>query len=114
MITLTDAAAHYIKSMLAQKSAQAVFRLSLKKTGCSGYSYAPEIRESETSDDLCVDIGDLKVYIDAQYQNYLRGLLIDYREEQTQLGLKQKKLIFSNPNEEGRCGCGESFHVEKP
>jgi Fe-S cluster assembly iron-binding protein IscA len=27
-------------------------------------------------------------------------------------GLKQKRLVFINPKEKGRCGCGESFTIE--
>ena len=30
----------------------------------------------------------------------------DYVEEKLQSG-----FVFKNPNEKGRCGCGESFHV---
>jgi iron-sulfur cluster assembly protein len=37
---------------------------------------------------------------------YLIGMTIDYTEEDTQEG-----FVFRNPNEQGRCGCGESFHV---
>ena len=31
---------------------------------------------------------------------------MDYVEEKLQSG-----FVFRNPNEKGRCGCGESFHV---
>src|SRR3989338_1070294 len=113
MITLTEAAAAYIKTLLKKKGDNAVFRLSLKKTGCSGFSYAPDIVTSIKAQDKCVktDKG-FNVYLDTQYVDYLQGLTIDYREE-ANMGLKQKRLIFINPNEDGRCGCGESFHIEK-
>jgi iron-sulfur cluster assembly protein len=32
--------------------------------------------------------------------------VIDYEEGKLQSG-----FVFRNPNEKGRCGCGESFHV---
>ena len=37
---------------------------------------------------------------------FLIGTEMDYVEEKLQSG-----FVFNNPNEKGRCGCGESFHV---
>ncbi|MSO72360.1 MAG: iron-sulfur cluster assembly accessory protein, partial [Rhodospirillaceae bacterium] len=34
------------------------------------------------------------------------GSILDYRESQMESG-----FVFENPNEKGRCGCGESFSV---
>ena len=45
MITLTQAAIAHIQSILKNKGKNAAFRLSVKKTGCSGYQYVPEITE---------------------------------------------------------------------
>ncbi|OGT38034.1 MAG: hypothetical protein A3F11_03435 [Gammaproteobacteria bacterium RIFCSPHIGHO2_12_FULL_37_14] len=113
MITLTDAAATYIRALLTKKGDHAEFRLSLKKTGCSGYSYAPNVIAQLNDNDICVETDKgLKIYLDSRYTDYLKGLVIDYRDENT-MGLKQKRLVFINPNEESRCGCGESFNIEK-
>ena len=37
---------------------------------------------------------------------FLIGTEMDYAEEKLKSG-----FVFTNPNEKGRCGCGESFHV---
>ena len=37
---------------------------------------------------------------------HLIGTVMDYREDKLTRG-----FTFENPNEKGRCGCGESFHV---
>ena len=37
---------------------------------------------------------------------FLLGTTMDYEEGVLESGFK-----FVNPNEKGRCGCGESFHV---
>jgi len=111
-ITLTDAAANYIKAALAKKDKANNFRLSVKKTGCSGYSYAPTMIEQAKADDIAITTPQgLTIYLDAKYAHLLTGLVIDLHEDMT-TGIKQKKLTFINPNEHGRCGCGESFHVE--
>ena len=46
------------------------------------------------------------VLIESQALMYLIGSEMDYVEDKMQSG-----FVFNNPNEKGRCGCGESFHV---
>lgn len=111
-ITLTDAASAYIKKMLDEKK-KSGFRLSIKKTGCSGYTYAPSIVEKINDTDQVFETEQgLTIYVDKAWLPMLQGLRIDYIEEEKS-GLKQKRLVFTNPNESSRCGCGESFHVER-
>lgn len=110
-ITVTDSACVYIQKMLA-KNKGIGFRLSVKKTGCSGYSYLPSIVEKENPTDLVLEISGIKIFVDATWLHLLQNLQIDYVEEEKS-GLKQKRLILVNPNEASRCGCGESFHIEQ-
>lgn len=109
-ITFTDAACEYIKKM-QEKEHGVGFRLTIKKTGCSGYSYLPTIVAEINANDLCFTTNDLKIFVDPTWLHLLQGLHVDYIEEEKS-GLKQKRLLFTNPNESSRCGCGESFHVE--
>lgn len=109
-IVFTEAACAYIKKMLAKGGVG--FRLSVKKTGCSGYSYLPSIIDKENPQDIRMRIADdLNIFIDSTWLHLLQHLQVDYVEEEKQ-GLKQKRLVFINPNEESRCGCGESFHIK--
>lgn len=109
-VTFTDAACNYIKKMLEKKPAT-FFRLSIKKTGCSGYSYFPNLVETKAVGDTLIAINGLNILIDTTWMHLLQGVEVDYIEEE-KTGLKQKRLVFTNPNESSRCGCGESFHVE--
>jgi iron-sulfur cluster assembly protein len=110
-ITITKTACTYIKKML-EKDKGIGFRLSVKKTGCSGFSYVPAIIDSAKANDITFETEHgVKIYVDTAWLDLLQGLHIDYIEEEKS-GLKQKKLVFTNPKEAGRCGCGESFHVE--
>lgn len=112
LITLTDSAVSHIKQMLAKHVGGVGFRLSIKKTGCSGYAYVPTIIENIKNDDIYFLAQDeLPVYIDPACQTFLQGLVIDYVVE-VGTGLNQKRLVFVNPNEKDRCGCGESFTIE--
>jgi iron-sulfur cluster assembly accessory protein len=111
MITFTDSASAYIKKILVKKKSIGL-RLSVKKTGCSGYSYAPTIVEQPIATDLIIEMSDgLTIFVDEKWLDLLQGLHVDYSEEDKS-GLKQKRLIFTNTKETGRCGCGESFHIE--
>jgi iron-sulfur cluster assembly protein len=108
-LQLTDRAADYIKTML-QKNNNTAFRLSIKKTGCSGYSYKPEMVNEINPNDTRLEMKGITLLIDTLWLHLLNGVQIDYIEEEKS-GLKQKHLVFNNPNESGRCGCGESFHA---
>lgn len=112
IITLTDAALSHIKSMLTKEQNGIGFRLSIKKTGCSGYAYVPAIIEKINEKDIHFTQDDLEVYVDHEAEDFIKGVIVDYVSETDALGLKQKKLIFINPNEKNRCGCGESFTIE--
>lgn len=110
-ITFTDNAANYIKKML-EKNASIGFRLTIKKTGCSGYSYAPSVLEKVNPTDIAFELSNgVKIFIDPTWLHLLENIQVDYIEEEKS-GLKQKRLVITSPNEASRCGCGESFHVE--
>jgi iron-sulfur cluster assembly accessory protein len=112
IITLTDAAIQHIKNMLAKTNNSVGFRLSIKKTGCSGYAYVPTIIKNVTPNDLHFTTQEgLPIYIDPGCENFIKGVVIDYVADNN-IGLKQKRLVFINPNEKNRCGCGESFTIE--
>ena len=53
-----------------------------------------------------LDIEDIKIYVNPKASLFLIGTQMDYQEGELESGFK-----FINPNEKGRCGCGESFHV---
>jgi iron-sulfur cluster assembly protein len=111
IIKLTDAAVKHIKSMLVKQNSAMGFRLSLKKTGCSGYSYVPDmIAQPQPNDIHFMAQEELPIYIDPACLGFVKGLVIDYVADN--IGLKQKRLVFINPNEKNRCGCGESFTTE--
>ena len=111
-VTFTDAAVAHIKNMLKQSPPGAGFRLSVKKTGCTGFAYLPAIVDQMQPNDLHYVVqDDLQIYVDPTALTFFDELKIDFVEETNHV-LKQKRLVFINPKETGRCGCGESFTVE--
>ncbi len=110
MITVTANAISYLQKKLASQPGQ-VFRLSIKQTGCSGYSYVPSLAAAQATDTAMEVAPGLSIYLDTTWLHLLEGVTVDYIEEEKS-GLKQKRLVFINQKESGRCGCGESFHIE--
>lgn len=108
---VTQAAAQFIKKNV-EKEQGVGFRLSVKKTGCSGYSYVPTVVTTVNEHDTTylTDNG-VTIFVDTAYLDMLQNITIDYIEEE-KTGLKQKRLVFTNPHESSRCGCGESFQVD--
>ncbi|HIP77375.1 MAG TPA: iron-sulfur cluster assembly accessory protein [Kiloniellaceae bacterium] len=107
LITLTDAAAERVKKLIA-KSEEPVLglRVGVSTKGCSGMSYVVEYaKEQRKLEDVVEDKG-VKIFIDPTAVMFLLGSEMDYVEDKFQTG-----FVFTNPNEKGRCGCGESFHV---
>jgi iron-sulfur cluster assembly protein len=56
-----------------------------------------------------IDAAGVTVVIDPKAALYTVGSTMDYRSGSLKSGFE-----FINPNEAGRCGCGESFTVAKP
>ena len=111
-ISFSDAAVAHIQSMLEKNEKALGFRLAIKKTGCSGYAYVPSLIETINEKDVHFEAQNgLQVYIDPECVTLLKVVYVDYLCEEGH-GLKQKRLVFTNPNEKGRCGCGESFTIE--
>ncbi|NIA67220.1 iron-sulfur cluster assembly accessory protein [Pelagibius litoralis] len=107
LISLTDAAAERVKALIA-KSEEPVLglRVGVNTRGCSGMSYVVEYaKEQRKLEDVVEDKG-VKIFIEPTAVMFLFGSEMDYVEDKFQTG-----FVFTNPNEKGRCGCGESFHV---
>lgn len=106
-ITLSESAMKHLISYLDKNPEQTGVRLSVKKTGCSGFSYVVDYVTSSAEEDIVMPLsGEYKVCIDKSSYPFLKNMHIDYVKQ----GLNAK-FIFNNPNQTGQCGCGESFTV---
>lgn len=111
-ITVTEAAGARIAELIAARDKpSAGIKVGIRTRGCSGLSYSLEYADAIGPHDEVVEIEGkdqtpLKILIDPKAIMFLIGTEMDYKEEKLQSG-----FVFTNPNEKGRCGCGESFHV---
>jgi len=105
-ISLTESAADRVKSLLAARGAGVGLRLSVRKTGCSGFAYVVNYAESQQPGDTVFEDRGVRVFVDTASLGLLDGTLVDFVKQ----GLNEA-FRFRNPNVKGECGCGESFSV---
>jgi iron-sulfur cluster assembly accessory protein len=111
MMTLTDAAAARVRTLMDKAPSEGDkpilgLRVGVKSRGCSGMSYFVEYAtEQKKFEDVVEDKG-VRIFVDPSATMFLIGSEMDWVEDRM-----QSSFVFRNPNEKGRCGCGESFHV---
>jgi iron-sulfur cluster assembly accessory protein len=106
-INLTERAADRVRELIAKSSKPVLgLRVGVKARGCSGMSYVVEYAEERRKFEDLVEQHGVKVLIDPTAVMFLLGSTLDYRE-----GKMESGFFFENPNEKGRCGCGESFTI---
>ncbi|STZ09026.1 Iron-sulfur cluster assembly protein [Moraxella caprae] len=106
MITLTDRAITHVKDFLANRGSGVGIRVGVRTAGCSGLAYVLEFVDEPNETDERFDNDGVGVFVDPKSLVYLDGLQMDYVTEGLNSGFK-----FTNPNQTGECGCGESFTV---
>lgn len=130
MVTITPAAwDHFAEMIIKRKPKEGCFTavvLGVKTTGCSGMAYTfeyadvPYVVDGERLEETAK--AQAQFYEDVKFQGDISrnihfcisskawpiviGCTIDYVKKGLQEGLK-----IDNPNETGRCGCGESFRT---
>lgn len=95
-----------LKFMDAEKVSPAVggLRVSVLPGGCSGFKYSLNIEDQPVEDDIILEIGQIRMFVDGFSLPYLSGVKIDYVSSMQGSG-----FTFENPNATGGCGCGSSF-----
>lgn len=107
-VKITEAAQAAIIEKTALNPDAVGLRLKVDSTGCSGHSYVMEhVLEEDLNADDKFQRGDAVLYIPKIHSWMLFGTEIDYAVSDMHSG-----FTFTNPNESGRCGCGESFSVD--
>jgi iron-sulfur cluster assembly protein len=106
-ISVTPAALEHVKALLARRGKpSAGMRIGIRARGCSGMSYTLEYADEKKPLDEVVETDGVTILIDPNATMFILGTEMDYVEDKLESG-----FVFRNPNEKGRCGCGESFHV---
>jgi iron-sulfur cluster assembly protein len=94
------------RSFLGRRGRGVGLRLSVKKTGCSGFAYVVNYADDIAADDVVFEDHGVKVIVDRDSLGFIDGTEVDFVKQ----GLNEA-FRFRNPNVKGECGCGESFTV---
>ena len=108
MIEISDKGAEKVHEFLAAQEADvtlAGLRVGVRGGGCSGFQYQLAFDEQRESDVVFESHG-LKLLVDGESLQFVRGSTIDYEESLQGAGFK-----VNNPNVVAACGCGSSFRV---
>jgi iron-sulfur cluster assembly protein len=106
-INVTPAALERVKALLVERGKpSAGVRIGIRSRGCSGMSYTLEYADEKSPFDEVVETQGITILIDPKATMFILGTEMDFVEDKLESG-----FVFRNPNEKGRCGCGESFHV---
>jgi iron-sulfur cluster assembly protein len=107
MITVTDTAKRQALRLMEDEGKDGYFiRVGVQGGGCSGLMYQLTFDNEEKTDDKSFEDNGVKVVVDKKSFLYLIGTTLDFSG-----GLNGKGFVFSNPNADRTCGCGESFSV---
>lgn len=107
LVSLTEAAASEVRHLQA-KDPQTMgrpLRVYIEGGGCSGMQYNMQFDE-QREDDVVVELYGVSMVVDPFSANYLRGAVVDYKDDLNDSGFK-----VLNPNARQSCGCGKSFEA---
>ena len=109
-LTISKEALKQVRLLLGnRKESCEGIRISVRTRGCSGLSYTIEYALKDkniTKFDDVVMADKTAVFIDPKVSMFLIGSEMIYLADDLKSGFD-----FVNPNEKGRCGCGESFNA---
>ena len=109
MIKVSDSAKKKVIELMTDDgfdAAKDYVRVGVKSGGCSGLSYEMKFDNQLEENDKIFEDNDIKIVVDKKSLLYLAGTTLEYSG-----GLNGKGFVFSNPNANRTCGCGESFSL---
>jgi iron-sulfur cluster assembly accessory protein len=104
-VNLTDIAISKVAELIAAENEPGLaLRMAVRPGGCSGFQYEMYFDSEIDSGDIVEDFGEVKVVVDPQSAEMVRGSTLDFKD-----GLMGTGFAIENPNKTHSCGCGNSF-----
>jgi iron-sulfur cluster assembly accessory protein len=105
-VVLTDAAATKVKALIEQEGEEGLrLRVEVSPGGCSGLRYGLYFDTDVRDGDTVQDYEGFGVVVDKMSIPYLIGASIDFADR-----IDAQGFTIDNPNAQGSCACGDSFH----
>lgn len=106
-VTLTEAAARHVATMLEKRGHGVGLRVGTKKSGCNGFAYEVDYADGIDAQDQVFESHGVKVVVGGESLDRIDGMEIDFVKS----SLLSEGFEFRNPQVKDQCGCGESFSV---
>jgi iron-sulfur cluster assembly accessory protein len=107
VVSLSDAAAVKLRELTKEETNPAIgLRVYVYSGGCSGFRYGMMLEDAPTPEDRVLDANGIKVYVDGNSVDLLKGSEIDYVDTLMGAG-----FTVNNPNAVAACGCGSCFRT---
>lgn len=104
-VNLTEGAVEKVRELIAEENEPGLaLRMAVRPGGCSGFSYEMYFDAEVDSNDIIEEFGDVRVLVDPDSAEMVRGSTLDYKD-----GLMGAGFAIENPNVTRTCGCGNSF-----
>lgn len=105
-VALTDEATQKVRSLLEQEGRTDLrLRVAVQPGGCSGLIYQLYFDERMLDGDAVRDFDGVEVIVDKMSVPYLEGATIGFEDT-----ISKQGFTIDNPNAQGSCACGDSFH----
>ncbi|CDZ16427.1 Iron-binding protein iscA [Candidatus Johnevansia muelleri] len=105
-IFITSYAVNHINCAIKNRGTGIGIRISIKPSGCSGYSYNIDFADYINKYDYIFEQYGAKIIVDYNIIGILDFTELDYVIKGITHSFK-----FNNPNIKDECGCGESFSI---
>ena len=105
-VQLSDVAVEKVRSLLeAEGRDDLSLRIAVQPGGCSGLRYQLYFDDRSLDGDVVTDYNGVSVVTDKMSAPYLGGASIDFMDS-----IEKQGFTIDNPNAQGSCACGDSFH----
>src|SRR5438132_5270796 len=98
-LTVTEQAAVEVRKFIAEEKVSpdtAGLRIAVLPGGCSGFKYSLNIEDKPAEDDLVIETGGVRCFVDAFSAQYLNGVTLNYKsrsEEHTSERQSHRDLV---------------------
>ncbi|WND03773.1 iron-sulfur cluster assembly accessory protein [Temperatibacter marinus] len=107
VITVKPEAIDHMRALMAKQPDAIGIRLGTAVKGCSGLGYDIDyVTKADPTDEVIETDAGFSLFVPRTALLHLFGTEIGWEDSMFSTG-----FTFTNPNEKGRCGCGESFMV---
>jgi nitrogen fixation NifU-like protein len=108
-LEIDESAYKYLLKVLEKNKKPYIgIRIHLEEGNC-GFAYKIKYvyEPSDIGNDIVYKHNDLSIFIDRSISSIINNTVMQFKEDDIRAG-----IIFTNPNEQGKCGCGVNFKLK--